>query len=222
MSSPYNTYYKRRRRYRSYRSPFSYTSTSSNPVYPRPEVKFSDTTFGTIAAPIAIPSAGITPISLNNIGFAATPSGRIGTQICNKSLYYSLIFNFGTATAPIAIRHVVVWDRQANGLAPALSNYADVFLDTTKIITSPLNLGNRARFVVIVDERITLSPQGENIRYVTGFRKINQTSTFQDTGATNFPYTGNLLVLMASDEPSSTPTTNPGYYGYWRLRYLDC
>lgn len=218
--SSYNNSYKRRRRYSSYRNPFSYTSTQSNPVYPRPEVKFSDTVQGSIAAGIAIPSTGIVPICLNDIGFTATPVGRIGAQICCKSVFYNLVFNFGTGTAPIAIRHVLVWDRQSNGQTPAVGYYSDIFSFPTQMITSPLNLGNRQRFVVLVDERITLSPQGDNIRYVTGFRKINQTTTYQDTGVNNFPFTGSLIYLMASDEP--TGTTIPTYYGTYRLRYLDC
>lgn len=216
----YRGNYRSRRRGQpiAFRNTLGLLNTASNPTYPKPEVKYSDTIFGTIAAPIPVPSAGITPISLNNIGIGSGALNRVGTQITSKSVFWSLVFNFGTATAPIAIRHIIVWDRQSNGALPA---YADLFAQPTLAITSPLNLTNRARFVVIADERITLSPQGDNIRYVSGFRKINQTSTFDVTGV-NFPYTGNLVVFIASDEPSTSSTTVPGYYGTWRFRYIDC
>lgn len=216
--STYRSNSRRRRGYRSYRSAFNVYNTNTNPVYPRPEVKYTDTNMGAIGAGMPISSTGITPLSLNNVGTGSLVGNRVGTQISTKSIYYSLVFNFGTATQPIAIRHVLLWDRQSNGALPA---YTDVFA-TTPIITSPLNLTNRNRFVILADERITMSPQGDNIRYVTGFRKINQLSTFEPTGTNNMPFTGNLVVMLASDEPSAVPANVPSYYGTWRCRYQDC
>lgn len=210
----YSSRYKRRR---STRNKWSAFNTYTNPVYPRPEVKYTDTTQGTLLAPLPITSAGITPLSLNNVGMSAPPINRIGAQIATKSIYYNLVFNFGASTVPIVIRHVLVWDRQSNGVLPA---YADVFSATGLLITSPLQLTNRNRFVILADDRLTLSPQGDNIRFLTGYRKINQLTTFEPTGTNNMPYTGNLVVMMVSDEPT-TGTTQPTYYGTWRCRFID-
>ncbi|AMH87734.1 capsid protein [Pacific flying fox associated multicomponent virus] len=182
------------------------------------KVKYSDTLQGTIAAPVQIPSTGITPLSLNNIPIGAAPNQRVGGQISSKSVYYQYVINFGSATANIAVRHLVIWDRQSNGALPAT---ADILTFPTHAIVSPINPTNRQRFVVIVDERITLSQQGDNIRYMSGFRKINQLTTFSPDQPNNFPFTGNLVLFFYSDESSGTPTTNPTYYGVWRFRFLD-
>lgn len=208
-----------RRSYRQgYNSKWRAFSTRTDPVYPKPEVKYTDTTMGVIGAGIPITSGGTTPLSLNNVGMSAPPINRIGAQIATKSVYYNLVFNFGTATAPIAIRHLIVWDRQSNGLLPALT---DVLSASGLLITSPFNLTNRNRFVILVDERHTLSPQGDNIRITTGYRKINQLTTYEPTGTNNMPFTGNLVVWLISDEPTASTTTQPGYYGTWRVRFLD-
>lgn len=208
---------KRKRRY----TINSTYNTRTNPVYPRPEVKISDTIFGTIAAPIQIPSIGTVPVCMNNLGSGTTPGQRVGAQIASKSVYYQFIINFGSATAAVAVRFILWWDRQCNGVLPATFFGAGLLENTTIPIVSPLALGNRNRYYIVADERITLSPQGTNIQFVSGFRKINQLSTYEPTGANNFPFTGGLFYSFISDEPTSSPTTNPTYYGIFRFRYMD-
>lgn len=199
----------------------SHFNTRSNPVYPKPEVKFSDTVFGTIAAPLAIDAAGITPISLNNIGIGSLATNRLGMQISSKSVFFNITFQLGAAPTTCAIRHMLVWDRQSNGALPTV---AQVLQDASTPMTSPLNLLNRSRFYVLVDERMILSAQGDNIIYTTGFRKVNQVSTFDPVAVptSNQPYTGNLVVLMWSNiQAGAAANTKPTYVGYWRFRYMD-
>lgn len=209
---------RRRKRGMSINSTFNTRSAS---VYPRPEVKFSDTVFGTIAAPLPIDAGGIVPISLNNIGIGSLATNRLGMQISSKSVFFNITFQLGAAPTTCALRHMLVWDRQSNG---ALPTAAMVLQDPTTPLTSPLNMLNKSRFFVLVDERMILSAQGDNIIYTTGFRKVNQVSTFDPsaTPTSNQPYTGNLVVLMWSNIPTgATANTKPTYVGYWRFRYMD-
>lgn len=197
------------------RSKWSITNTRTNPVYPRPEVKFLDTQLGTPAAPLAITNAGSAIQSLNTLTIGANNGNRLGNQVAMKSVYYQFVINFGGTQDPIVVRHLLIWDKQSNGAAAAL---ADVLQFSAVGVVSPLNLSNRERFVVLSDDRVTLSPQGENIRFISDFRRINQKSTFTSTTAT-IPTTGNLFFFMVSDEPLGA--TAPTYYGTWRVRYID-
>lgn len=210
-----NRGYKKYRR-GSTRDKFASYKTRTNSVYPKPEVKYNDVTLGTIIAPIAIPNTGTAMTALMQIGMDSEPFNRIGAQVAVKSVYYQCVFNFGTTTAAIAIRHCLVWDRQSNGVNPSA---ADVFGVPSLLLTSPLNLTNRQRFVMLADDRFTLSPNGDQIRIINGFRKINQQSTWEPTGTNNIPYTGNLLLWFTSDE--ATGATAPTVYGTWRIRYID-
>lgn len=212
-----------RRRYGGYRggrrNKFSNLNTWTNPVYPRPEVKSYDISLGTLAAPVSITSAG-TVTTLNAIPQGVGTNQRIGQQVATKSVYYQIVFNVGATPAPNAMRHMLLWDRQHNlGGGPSI---ADIFsaTGTVPILTSPLNLQNRERFVVLSDDRFTLSPNGDQIRYCAEFRKINQITTYHNDAALDLdPTTGALILVMISDE--ATAANQPTFYGTWRTRFID-
>lgn len=204
---------------RGYRSPFSNRSQHMNPVYPRPEVKALDSN-----APVAnIDNAGTLIFLLNGLVSGTGLTERIGNQISTKSVYWQYVLNFGTGPVPNAIRHILFWDKQPNATQPAATDL--LAQDTTggNLLTAPLNLTNRDRFVILADERTTLSPNGDQIRIMTGFRNINQRTTYPapaDGSVNDFPSTGALFALFISDE---TVTANePNVYGTWRVRYIDC
>lgn len=221
---PYTGYQSRNnmlatRRYsRRRRSRFNQISTYANPVYPRPEVKFHDTTIGNIGTGNAI-SIPAVPVAanvavLNDIPQGASTTTRVGCQIAVKSVYYQFVLNFGTGAVPNVIRHILFWDRQMNGVAPDPSD----LLQSQPYVTSALKLMNRERFVILADDRTTLSPQGDMTRIINGFRSINQKTIFPDTGTTN-PTTGGLCVFFVSDE--TDVNSQPNYFGLWRCRYID-
>lgn len=204
-----------------YRSPFSNRSQFTNPVYPRPEVKAFDYALD----PSNIDNSGTLIRTLNVISAGTGLPGRIGNQVATKSVYYQYVLNFGTGPVPNAIRHILFWDKQPNS---DTATAADLLaIDTTgtgtpNLLTTPMNLTNRDRFVILADERTTLSPNGDQIRIISGFRKINQRTTWPApaSGSDDFPQTGSLVVLFVSDE---TVTANePNVYGTWRIRYIDC
>lgn len=206
-----------------YQRYFSGSNLRTHPVYPKPEVKALDTQFGTLVNPNSIALSGTNTGNFTVIN-AITPgtllNGRLGNQIATKSVYYQYVLNFGTGPVPNAIRHLLVWDKQPNGAAPALTDVlaANQGTANSDYITVPMNLTNRDRFVILADERTTLSPNGDQIRIITGFRKINQRSDFGVSGVS--PTTGALCLAFVSDE---TVTANePTVYGTWRVRFIDC
>lgn len=198
------------------RDKFSIMNTRQNPVYPRPEVKYLDIQIGTSAVPVAILNDGTNMTAINTPSSGTASTNRIGAVICSKSVYYQFVLNMGTAAAPIVVRHMLIWDRQSNGALPALS---DILQNVTvgQVVLSPMNLFNRERFVVLADDRITMSPNADIITYTKGYRTVNQNSTFS---AATTPTTGCLFVLFASDEAAGTSA--PTVYGTWRFRFLDC
>lgn len=208
-----------RRRYSRYRNKMGIINTNTNPVYPRPEVKFLDTNIGILGTPQFIVNTGVF-FSVNNITPGTGISQRVGNQVATKSVYYQFVLNFGTSATPvpIALRHMLVWDRQPNS---ALISAASTLLNTSSsAIVGPMNIAYRDRFVVLADDRLTLSPQGDNIRIINGYRPINQKTVYDDaTGP--IPSTGALFVFFASDETNAAPTQQPSVYGTWRVRYMD-
>lgn len=213
MGTPYyggGGSYSRRRR-----DKWSITDTRTRSNYPKPEVKFVDKQIGTVLVPLEVSEDGTFIHPLNELAQGVSGSQRIGQQVGIKSCYYQYVVNFGTSAQPIVVRSLLVWDRTPNGGTPTMT---DVLSTTTAtFITAPMNLANRDRFVILSDERITLSPQGEQIKIVDSFRKINQVSTYNDVGLK--PQTGGLFLMMVSDE--DTEGVNPTVYGDWRVRYVD-
>lgn len=190
------------------RNKFSVISTRTNPVYPRPEVKYVD-----FPAPLAsIPNTNFIQATINQIAPGTGPSQRIGSQVAIKSVYYQYFLQIAMAPTT-CVRYILYWDRQPNGAAIGLGD----ILAQTPYLTAPLNLDNRDRFVILADERTSLSPQGEQCRMISGFRNINQLSTY--VGGNNIPQTGALGYLFVSDETNTDP--NPSYFGTWRCRYMD-
>jgi len=178
-------------------------------VYPRPEAKF----FDQVTTTTSIPQTGLVSI-LNIIPQGLTGSARIGQQVATKSCYYQYIVRLGSTATPTGIRFILLWDRQSDG-AGAAPVITDILAQASP--TSPMNLANRNRFVVLADDRTTLSPNGDMIQFVNGYRKINQLSTYVD--GTFQPNTGSLLLLTISDQTVSA--NEPTFTGNWRVRFMD-
>lgn len=87
----------------------------------------------------------------------AAPYQRIGSKIMNKSLHMRGIITCNATSLEDLGRIIVVYDRQADGAAPA---FADLIKATTAAgATSSgamdgVNMDNRLRFKVLVDEQI--------------------------------------------------------------------
>lgn len=181
--------------------------TRTNPVYPRPEKKFFDVAI----AGTAITSAGVI-FPINQIPQGILSNNRIGAQVATSSTYYNYVLTLGTTPLPCSVRIILFWDREPNAASPS-----PTALLIAALTTAPMNLLNRNRFVILDDDRDTLSPNGDQIRFMTGNRKIDQLSTFQD--ATGIPNTGGLFLLVLSDQ--STAANQPIINATYRVRFMD-
>jgi len=202
---------------------FALTSARCDPVYPRPEIKYVDITTGDNTTPLNINNTGTDVennpaiIPLNPLAQGVTSGTRVGQQVATKSVYYQLVFNLATPledAVTCVARYIVFWDRTPKAAKPVIG---DLLALSSSYVTSPLNLANRDRFVVLADDRIALSPEGEQIKFIDGYRKINQLSTYTDSDTAIMPLTGGLFVLYVSDVTANYPTV----YGIYRTRFMD-
>jgi len=141
------------------------------------EVKFIDSQAG-----IGLSIGAVTFASaqlLNGCASGSTATTRIGRKINLKSLYIRYKFEIAaTTTLGGTCRILVVYDKQANATAPAIT---DILFEDKHL--SPNNLSNRDRFVTLVDH--VTDPIGVNANAsVAGviYRKINLETMF-NTGS---------------------------------------
>lgn len=206
---------RRRRGGRYSRRPFRGINPFTNPVYPIPQNKAFDYNL----AATSIPNIGFVK-TINIIGQNFTEPSRIGTQISTKSCFYSYVVNLGATTMPIACRVALVWDKQPNAATTAYNTIfaPDLGADADGTI-APINIAGNDRYTILAQDRFTLSPNGDQIRFITGFRKINMRTVFND--AENLePITGALLLVACSNQ--ATGANQPTIYGNWRTRFINC
>lgn len=213
LSGGYTALTIRRRKSGYYYDKWKINDTRTDPRYPRPELKFFDRNIGSLTTPLSINSTG-TFYDINTIPQGVGQNNRVGYMISNKSVYYQFVLNFGSTPVPTAIRHMLTYDRQSNQSAPTVANF---LADPANPITSPLNDNYKARFIVLADDRTTLSPNGDNIRIISNFCRIPHHSVYSNP--TDQPITGCISVLLVCDQPVGP--TAPLIYGTWRLRFYD-
>lgn len=190
----------------------TYGSRHTNPVYPRPEIKFFD--LPTIG-PTAISSTGtVNAQPINNLAQGTTGSTRIGLSISLKSLAYHIDYRLGATPVPCSIRTIFVWDKQPNGAAPAIT---DVLAGTPPTFVSFLNISNKDRFTVLRNDVISLSPQGDQTAYLEKYVKINMQSQYSD--GSSIPQTGAVWLVAISDQ--ATAANQPTITVVARVRFFD-
>lgn len=118
----------------------------------------------------------------------AAPYQRIGSKIVNKSLHIRGIVNPQTTGTNNIGRLLLVYDRQCDGAAPT---WATVIQGTTAAgVTSNttfdgLNMSNRMRFKVLMDEQFYLPSQTYTAGVVTN---VSQFDTTGNTGAAKWNF----------------------------------
>lgn len=130
-----------------------------------PEIKNVDTNFLDVQ-----PSSTGAVTLLNGMTQGTTTVTRIGQKIemtaCQIKLAYSSATTASVTTAPMDLLQVsLVYDKQANGAAPA---WSDIFTDSTAI-NAPCgarNVNNLDRFVVLKTFHVCLAGAGPNAEYI--------------------------------------------------------
>jgi len=183
-----------------------------------PEVKTRDTALTLVSGTT---QAFGTPQVLNNIGLfssAAVPNA-VDARIGRKIYMTSITMKLNVPSTPG--RLIVVYDKQANGQLPPANSY---LVDNTDI-TSLVNLSNKERFIILMDQWIPDPnalgyPSSGTIIPMTFYRKINKEALFNDAGTTVgnnvFPATGSVVIGYAN--VGATALTIDGNV---RIRFTD-
>jgi len=175
------------------------------------ETKFIDNTF--LLSPNFNSTLFTAGRLLNGCVQGTEATNRIGRKIVMSSLYLKGTFNLGTtSTGGGTARIIVVYDKQANGTAPAIT---DVLLSDD--VLSPNNLSNRDRFTKICDfETETISVNGINSVSVETYRRLNLETMYNtgNAGTIGDITSGSLYMFVA--QSGFIYTANPN--GRWQVR----
>jgi len=155
---------------------------------------------------------------LITIAQGADASNRIGRKVTVKSLLMRWGIKLGvTSTQGCCVRILVVYDKQANATAPAITDV--LLLDE---FYSPNNLSNRDRFVTIFDH-ITppISSGGDASVNDVLYKRLNL-ETIYNTGtdaAIGSISSGSIYLFVAQN--GAMLTANGNINARCRLRYTD-
>lgn len=172
---------------------------------------------------------------------------RIGNRITMKSLHLvGTLTTTANVTAGIVeyLRIMVVYDKQANGAAPAIT---DILLDTAQDATSvtnawsSTNINNRDRFLILMDDRIDIPNNAATALTAEQQSIMPQGGDQQEVNINRFIKLNDLEAMYkASSSPAvigditvgalwlvTLGTAAAGAEGYQltynaRLRYHDC
>lgn len=122
------------------------------------------------ASPIVAGQTTATVALLNQINNGAGPTQRVGRECRQKSLFYRFVGNMAPTSAGASpIRLLIVYDKQTNGALPATTQV--VVADS---IENPMQLFNKKRFIILVDEEIPcLGTGGPQAFSIKGYRRLN-------------------------------------------------
>lgn len=156
---------------------------------------------------------------LNGLVPDSTATGRIGRQIRMKSLLFRAELRLAsTSTQGGYGRYLVVYDRQSNTTAPAVT---DILLSDT--MTSPMNLSNRKRFLILAEGYFTgVSANGNYTSDgVEVYKKLDLNVDFNAgvAGTIGDIQTGAVYCLFAQN--GTIGTTAPSIIFRSRIRYTD-
>lgn len=181
------------------------------------ELKFKDVAVTASAAALAAATFSAGEL-LNGTAQGSDATQRVGRKINLKSLYLRYFFQLATTSNyGGACRILIVYDKQANATAPAIT---DILL--TDHFASANNLSNRDRFVTLVDH--VCQPVGVSGNYVAAdvcYRKINLETMYNSasTGAIGDITSGSVYLFFA--QSGGIATAAPTLTYRCRVKYTD-
>lgn len=176
----------------------------------KPELKFLDVSSTITQGAAQTTASAVTPLNLVARGIDATQ--EIGRKVVMKSLYW--LWEGGlapTATGFTPARLMIVYDKEANGVLPTVATGAATDMMNQDNIVAQMNLNNRDRFIVLVDEIVesvgTAGPQGFMRK---GYRKISLPMVFNATQTATITaiQTGTIVAFVWGGGPLVTAGLN--------------
>jgi len=161
---------------------------------------------------------------LNGMAQGTTASTRIGRRINMKSVELRLRMNTQATTSSTTVRYALVYDKQANAVAPA---FTDIYDSATP--TALRNISNKARFWVLYDSGLVnlsgasggTSQTDSTRQSLECYKKINLPVQYNAgvAGTVGDIQTGALYWVAIGDVASGTASAVS--VGTARIRYSD-
>lgn len=153
----------------------------------------------------------------------ATVYNRVGNKVNVKSIRIRCTLCAGASANPCTVRTLVVYDRQANGAAPAIATIlADANTGATTAV-SDINIANRNRFYVIRDQIHALDMALCFTKNIDLYAKGNWPMEFSaSAGNIGDITTGSFLFIVYTVNVFGAGPTYPNISNlHCRARYLD-
>lgn len=181
---------------------------------PKVEKKY----FDTLVSGSAVTAATITPLGL--IAQGSDVNQRVGNTIVLTSIQFKGDCVVGDATN--FVRHMIVLDRDSNGVAPVTADILDAST-ITSTIWCPYNNDNKLRLRVLYDNVYNINTVNQPYVLDKQFLKLGGKKGIQSVYAASGAAQVNLLTnqlysLVVSD---SALGPHPAVFFGYRLRYTD-
>lgn len=142
------------------------------------ELKDLDTLLGPSGSALSFSTTGSVTL-INGVSQGTDFTNRVGRKFQIRSVLIRGQVNLGATPTSSVVRWMLVYDKQANGVAPAIGD----------IVFQPYpgacnNLTNRDRFVVLADKTFEVDTQGPSKRAIKKYMKCNLETVNGGTGAT--------------------------------------
>jgi len=180
------------------------------------ELKFLDSSMND--DPLLASGAFTAGTLLNGLVPGSTASQRIGRKVTIKSLLVRYSWGLATtSTGGSPLRILIVYDKQANAVAPAIT---DILLTDT--FHSANNLSNRDRFVTISDIITDPVSTGDSFA-VAGviYKKLNLETMYNAGTAGTIGDISSGSIYMFVAQTGRIATASPEFSSTVRIRYTD-
>lgn len=208
-----NPQFNKRSKSNTQRSALNRTQSLVNPITSKPTAEKKNFDVNSVLTLPAFNTAWSNVIPLNIIPLGNTSTTRIGRKINIRSLLFRCATS-STSGNPENARVLIVYDKQTNGVTPLAADILSNAVDTT----SPMNLNNSERFLIIADFLTEQTQSGvENCLHKPEYRKINLDTMYgTNTGTIGDINTGGLFLLACGTDSVGTSLVYTN-----RIRYLD-
>jgi len=148
---------------------------------------------------------------LNGCAAGTGATNRVGRKMLMKSLQFRAAVNSNAGNAGNA-RVLVVYDKQTNGAAPAITDILGADL-----ITAPMNLSNSDRFVVIADVLTEGPTDITTTWHEKHYKKLGLETLFGNTGSAVTDINSGSVYMFVAGGTGAAITVNL----YNRIRFVD-
>lgn len=192
-----------------------------------PEVKFHDTPIVDTVIN-GDPSVSITDIcDIPQVAVSTTSAdSRVGQKVTLRSIqvsgYAQQKWGVSTLNGSVALRMVVYRDAQPNGSVPSPALILEPFSPLAIPGTPSLrNMESRARFMLLHDQRITLSQTGNSVFAINKYFKVTDNLTY-GYQSTVLPESNTYGVMLINDTAvGSDLPTSLTWNLQCRIRFVD-